>query len=308
MRYRRDVALPKVWLVPGGRAWSYDFTAHALVQHLSDRFEIRVAYADTIDELDHWSADLVVDFWWKGKLERRFGQQTMKQVSSHRWSQGRYHRLTTKLMARKHLSNAGWIAVPSLRLEQELNRQRGHTKLPPVSVCPKGFHPDLMGDYGARRGPLAIGWAGNATAVDKNVPLLLQADPSMRVADRCLTQGEMGDFYNSIDVITCASVAEGDPRPLIEAMACGCFPVVVDVGIVPELVRDGDNGLIVQRTPEAFAAAFQWCRDNIDYVREAGRRNARELAATRTWAVTSRSWGDAFSSAIERAGVFRHAS
>lgn len=304
MRYRRVVALPKVWLVPGGRAWSYDFTAQALVKHLSDRFEFRVAYSDTMDDLRKWEADLVVDFWWKGRLEIQYGRRTLKQLSSHRWSQGRYHRMNTKLMVRKHLSNAGWIAVPSQRLASILDRQALHIKVPPVTICPKGFHPETFFDADYRRGPLTIGWAGNAKATDKNVPILLQAAPDMRLADRCLTQGEMPDFYNSIDVITCASVAEGDPRPLIEGMACGCFPVMVDVGIVPELVRHGDNGLIVDCTPEAFAKAFQWCRENIDHVRAAGRRNARELAASRTWAHTSRAWGDAFAAAIERASEY----
>ena len=66
----------------------------------------------------------------------------------------------------------------------------------------------------------------------------------------------MARFYNSIDVICVASTAEGDPLPLVEGMACGCFPVCVDVGIVPELVQSGVNGLIVDRTPAAFRAAL----------------------------------------------------
>lgn len=301
VRYVRSVALPRVWLVPGGRAWSYDFTAQALAQHLANRFELRIAYSDTMDELLGWPADLIVDFWWKGKLQVQFGKRVVKQVSSHRWSQGRYHRMTTGLMARKFLRPAGGVAVPSKRLHDELTILRNPCSLPPIDLCPKGFHPERMGDYDMRGGPLVVGWAGNASAPDKNVPVLLTAEPNMRIADRCLTQGEMGDFYNSIDVITCASVAEGDPRPLIEGMACGCFPVVVNVGIVPELVRDGDNGLIVKGTAQSFSEAFRWCREHIDYVRAAGRRNALELAQTRTWAVTSQAWGDTFAAAIDRA-------
>lgn len=283
----------RIWLVPYLRNWSYDLTARALVRHLSDRFEFRIAYQDEMLRINGKRADLIVDFWWKGALHRRFGRRVVKQVSSHRWGQGRYGALDAAQLVSGHLKKTGGVLVPSLRLHDELAAVGC-----PVDVCPKGFHPETFGDYDLRRGDLEIGWAGAAEASDKNVSMLIEAWPTMRLADRCLTQDEMPDFYNSVDVITCASTAEGDPRPLIEGMACGCFPVVADVGIVPELVRHGENGLIVERTPQAFAEAFAWCRANVEYVRAAGRRNAVEMLATRTWAQVAPVWGDAFERAI----------
>lgn len=285
--------MPHIWLVPYLRGWSYDLTAQALRRHLSHRFDFSIAYQDQIGRVKR-SAHLVVDFWWKGELHRRFGRRVLKQVSSHRWSQGRYGALTVESLQEKHLKRCGGVLVPSQRLRDELAGLD-------VDVCPKGFHPETFGDYGLRRGDLSVGWAGAAEARDKHVELLAAAWPRIRLADRCLTQAEMPDFYNGIDVITCASAAEGDPRPLIEGMACGCFPVTVDVGIVPELVRHGENGLIVERTPEAFADAFAWCRANLEYVREAGRRNAVEMLRTRTWARVAPVWGDVFQRAISRA-------
>lgn len=243
-------------------------------------------------------ADLYVDFWWKGKLELIHGHRVVKQVSSHRWEQARYSMMNTKKLATKHLRASGAVAVPSLRLHAMLASLE---RMPEVSICMKGFHPELMGDFGGRRGPLTVGWAGNASASDKRVLIIASAFPDLRVADQCLTQEEMGDFYNGCDVITCASTAEGDPRTLIEGLACGCFYVGVDVGIVPELVRDGIDGIIVERNAESFAAALRWCTENIDQVRDAGRRNAERMRATRSWDIASRSWGNAFDRAIARA-------
>jgi glycosyltransferase involved in cell wall biosynthesis len=111
----------------------------------------------------------------------------------------------------------------------------------------------------------------------------------------------MGDFYNAIDIIAIASSDEGDPRPLIEGMACGCFPVATEVGIVTELVENGVNGLTVTGTRESFEQAFAWCARNVDFVRAAGRRNAERMARERTWAAVAPRWGDAFAEAIERA-------
>lgn len=287
--------MARIALVPYSRDWSYDLTAVALKQHLADRFAIDVLYREGLDRVRWDGYDLVVDFWWRGNLHRK-SAKVAKQVSSHRWSHPRWGSYTAQGLVGSHLRRNVAVFVPSPRLEAELGP---HTNKP-IALCPKGFHPETFGDAGDRRGGLAVGWAGNATAADKNLPLLQAACPDIRIAGGTLTQAEMPGFYNGVDVITCASDAEGDPRPLIEGMACGCFPVTVDVGIVPELVRHGENGLIVERSVNAFMQAFAWCRANVELVREAGRRNAVEMLSSRTWAAASRPWGDAFDRALAR--------
>ncbi len=284
---------PKVWLVPYLRGWSYDITARALHRHLSHRFEFRIAYQATVDAggLEDWSADLIVDFWWHAALPRRYGRRVIKQISSHRWAQRKWGCLKPTNVVKQFCAEAGAIVVPSRRLHRmftELDHDTAHM----IEVAPKGFNPDLFSYQAERRGELTIGWAGAAEAKDKNVDVLLEVEPRTRLADQCLTQGEMSDFYNGLDVITIASDAEGDPRPLIEGMACGCFPVSTDVGIVPELVTDGVNGLILpDRLPATFRRAYEWCRDNIAHVREQGRRNALAMRNTRTWAHVAPAWG-----------------
>ena len=290
----------RVALVPHTRDWSYDFSARALVQHLSDRFDFTVYYGDTLDSLNPRELDLVVDFWWGGHLGARFKQRVVKQVSSHRWSRDKYGNLDARALIDGHLRLSGGVLVPSQRLAAEL------ADAPHVTVCPKGFHPETFGDEGRRKGGLVVGWVGNAGARDKRIEVIKAACPELKTVGPGTPLGKLDQefmpaIYNSFDVITCASDAEGDPRPLIEGMACGCFPVTVDVGIVPELVRHGENGLIVERTPEAFAAAFAWCRENVEKVREAGRRNAIEMLETRTWKQCAQAWGWAFETAIARA-------
>ncbi|HVH39239.1 MAG TPA: glycosyltransferase family 4 protein [Gemmatimonadaceae bacterium] len=301
-----------ILLCPGSRDWSYDFTARALVQHLP-HLDLRIAYsmAEVIPLAAE--ADLIVDFWWRGGLEQHYGRRVVKQVSSHRWTQRKYGRLPARVLARKHLARSAGVVVPSLRLlsevraglDQHAAMPLGASVLSPdeVSLAPKGFHPELMCDEQRRSGPLRVGWAGSAKQADKRLPVIREAWPALvecgpGSSGPELPYEQMGAWYNAIDVITCASDAEGDPRPIIEGMACGCFPVTVDVGIVPELVEHGVSGLIVERTPEAFRDALAWCARNVDYVREAGRRNADRMLETRTWAVCAPAWGAAFERAL----------
>jgi glycosyltransferase involved in cell wall biosynthesis len=63
---------------------------------------------------------------------------------------------------------------------------------------------------------------------------------------------QMAAWYNSGTVIVCASEAEGTPNPALEGAACGCTVVSTRVGNMPELIRHGINGYLVDRNPDAL--------------------------------------------------------
>jgi glycosyltransferase involved in cell wall biosynthesis len=156
-----------------------------------------------------------------------------------------------------------------------------------VYYTPNGYDPDLFFDKQTRSGALTIGWAGAPLDRVKGYYDILQPACQdrfeLRVAGGELGHAQMNKFYNEIDVLAVASKHEGEPLTLIESMAAGCFPVCTDVGIVPELVETGVNGLIVNRSPEAFRSAFEWCRSNTNFVRSAGSGNAQKMLRERRW-------------------------
>jgi len=53
------------------------------------------------------------------------------------------------------------------------------------------------------------------------------------------------ELYNIADMFAMVSYSEGLPRALIEAMACGCIPIVTKVGSMPAVVSDGFNGFVI---------------------------------------------------------------
>jgi glycosyltransferase involved in cell wall biosynthesis len=59
---------------------------------------------------------------------------------------------------------------------------------------------------------------------------------------------EMAAWYNQGTVFLCASETEGTPNSALEAAACGCALVSTPVGNMPELIRPGVNGHLVERT------------------------------------------------------------
>lgn len=59
------------------------------------------------------------------------------------------------------------------------------------------------------------------------------------------TQGQMADLYRKASVAVSPSEHDGTPNTLLEAMACGCFPVAGDIESVREWITNGENGLLV---------------------------------------------------------------
>jgi spore maturation protein CgeB len=289
---RPDGEKPRVLMLVDRRGWAYDTAAKAISVRLSDEFEFRISYVRENPDLKAWEFDLLYVFFWGETYHHRFGippERIVKEISSHRWAnEESYGLLTPQQMAAKHLSDAGTLTATSKRLQAIFDPIR------PTHWCPNGFEPEFFSAPGSKSGPLRIGWAGNSKDPCKGLQDILQPaagkDFELVIAGGDLDTEAMARFYRSIDVLCIASTAEGEPLTLVEGMAAGVFPLAVDVGIVPELVQHRENGLIVERRPSAFRAAFQWCRLNLDRVRAAGMANARRMTTERRWDDVASHW------------------
>jgi len=70
----------------------------------------------------------------------------------------------------------------------------------------------------------------------------------LNLQDRVSLPGHVRDvrpYYRMADVLAISSISEGSPNVLLEAMAAGLPVVATAVGGIPEIVTDGDTGLLV---------------------------------------------------------------
>ncbi len=77
---------------------------------------------------------------------------------------------------------------------------------------------------------------------------LQQESEALHLGDRVWFAGnrdDVPDFLHSMDIFTLPSLGEGVSNTILEAMATGLPIIATDVGGTPELVTDGENGLLV---------------------------------------------------------------
>ena len=90
-------------------------------------------------------------------------------------------------------------------------------------------------------------------------------------------------YYKSADVFVLPSFLEIFGIVNLEAMACGIPIVASKVGGIPEIVKDGENGLLVPpRDSEALADAIIYLLENED-IREKMGKNGRKKGENYSW-------------------------
>lgn len=86
-----------------------------------------------------------------------------------------------------------------------------------------------------------------------------QLAKNIGVADRVTflgwlpSQADVIEHMQMAKVFVMPSTSEGGPRSALEAMACGLPVVVTQVGVMPDVIQNSENGLFTSGTPDDIA-------------------------------------------------------
>ena len=183
-----------------------------------------------------------------------------------------------KALRTASLRRAGTIVVPSAYLAEiavswGLDRARIHVLTnpapPPRDVEPERLPPGTFVFVGRLTRQKALPVALEAVASVPNARLVLVGDGPER-AELERTAGERVEFRGAVprdealrtvagaEAALLSSAWENLPHSAVEALSVGVPVVSTAVGGVPEVVRDGENGLLVPpNRPDALAAALR---------------------------------------------------
>jgi glycosyltransferase involved in cell wall biosynthesis len=86
-------------------------------------------------------------------------------------------------------------------------------------------------------------------------------------------------FYSACDLFVCSSLQDNLPNTVLESMACGTPVVAYETGGLPDMVREGESGSVVNPVGESAALAEAISRLLFERERlPMLRRNARDIA------------------------------
>ncbi len=297
---------PKILLFPDFPNWAFDFIARSLATRLGHRFRFQIQYASRHPEIRGSEIDLAYFFYWNLRPAPDWGlqkSQIIRDVASWAWELSHHGlKFSKEEFAVRYLDDCQYATTPCAQIYDAL-----HPCFSNIVHCPNGVEHGYFssGFHGVcPQGRLKIGWVGNPNDEHKVKGLHEILIPATKGYDFVYSHGSMSrrdlrKFYAGIDVLAIASKSESQPLPLLEAMSAGCFPVCTNVGIVPEIIRDKNSGLVVPRSVEAFVDAFNWCEQNLEMLRS--RRSAQtEFAGQQSWDIWAERFGDLFEAALNK--------
>lgn len=89
-----------------------------------------------------------------------------------------------------------------------------------------------------------------------------------------LTRPEMADAFRRAQIALSISEHDGTPNTLLEAMACGCFPIAGDIESLREWIEPGVNGMLVDPSdPHELAEKILLALQDVALRQQARSRN-----------------------------------
>ncbi|KXK12343.1 MAG: putative glycosyltransferase [Chloroflexi bacterium OLB14] len=112
---------------------------------------------------------------------------------------------------------------------------------------------------------------------------------------------KMGDLFRSAQIVVSPSIHDGTPNSLIEAMACGCFPVAGDLESIREWITHGQNGLLFDsNNPQSIAESILLGLEREDLRQDAASLNAKLISAKAEYEVNMKKVQEFYNSVMRK--------
>lgn len=135
----------------------------------------------------------------------------------------------------------------------------------PIVLNPRGARTYVRNDVFFRAIPLVLAQRPDARFICASLQGDQQARDWIQELDIAravellppMPHEDMAGLFRRAQVMVSPAVHDGTPNSLLEAMACGCFPVAGDLDSIREWITSGRNGLLVDpNDPQNLAQAI----------------------------------------------------
>jgi len=281
--------------------WAFDHIAKDLAALDLDGIRLRVNYYANITAADQYEADLLYP------LSVSIAQRLYKMgIPLKKMATG-----ITSLVQYEQSLASGNLPYGFLRFIRQLRGINTYSDeivrlfgpYFPVHKTRVGIDVDLFKPRSGNRPDAAFraGWVGRiddqARRDLKGYDLVLSALPGLKAEldirtfkEQYVPRAQMIDYYQNLDCLICSSRTESIPFPVLEAAACGVPVISTEVGIVPELIQNGHNGIIIPRTANAIRKEVIRLMTHPDERRAMGQNARNTVVGAWSWEVCRKEW------------------
>lgn len=293
----------KILLVPDIPGWAFDHHAKDMMEMPSNKVQLDLKYSNQVTIEDSENYDLIyamavimaIDFYKLGiPLDKMIGG-----ISSMR--QFRFFENEDKTFTKEFEHVFKGLRAVNTASQEFVEYFKPYRKVHKTRV---GINHRLFKPLPnkQRNKQFTVGWVGSSTDNSmKGFRFVKEALKDLNVKidirtrkDKFVTRKEMISFYQGLDCFICSSSSEHIPLPVLEAAACGVPIVSTKVGIVPELIKPYENGIIVERNAASIRKAVTYLIDHPKEHKKMAKNIRETIMAEWTWDKCWKEWEEFF--------------
>ena len=108
------------------------------------------------------------------------------------------------------------------------------------------------------------------------------------------------EYYQNSTIYVLPSYYEGLPTTLLEAMSCGMASITTNVQGNSELIKNGENGLLISpKNPKELAEKILYLLDNAELRKKLGENARKTIEKRYTWDKVSKNYETIYNNLIE---------
>ncbi|QQK76966.1 glycosyltransferase family 4 protein [Salicibibacter cibarius] len=296
----------KILLVADHPGWAFHHRAKEMMALPSSHLQFDLKYRDQLTAKDNDQYDII--YAMSVLIAKSLHQKGIPVnklaagiTSSRQFNRYKVNKDTYKKEFLDFFTNLRGVNTVSNEFVQQFNKYR------PIYKTRTGINENLFkpSTDNTRQPTFTVGWVGR---IDghlhrklKGYDIVLSAIKGldMKLDIRTFTKNnvsrdKMVEFYQGLDCFICSSESEHIPLPVLEAGACGIPIISTQVGIVPEVIKSYENGIIIQRNASAIREALLYLMKNPGQRKSMGRSIRQTILDQWTWDVCWKEWEDFF--------------
>jgi len=294
---------PKVLFLCDVKGWAWWIKSHYIKRYISDEFDIDVMYyigSGSSKKIDPNKYDLYFTFGYS------FVTKLKSNILKNRKITGvTAHRPLNIIIPKMRM--AGYVHANSMLLLNELKTYNFGNRL---YYLPNGVDADLfrpITSIPSKKDNIIVGHIGKLSHQkgqnDFIKPAIIKSGAEsffhFNKYTNKVEHKQMYKEYQKFDVFIVASKEDGTPNPALEAAACGRPIISNRIGNMPEFIKDGYNGFLVEKDIDAYVEKINWFRDNRDKMEEMGRNARKTVLEGWTWEIQAEKYREMFKEILE---------